>query len=346
MSLTTAAYSSRILIKFGGIFLVISLVAYSLLVAGVKAYRAAHPPYTPPTVKYGLLPKIVFPNKKYDKKNFTLALPNDSLPIVSDQMPVYIVYRPNTTFLALDYDTKIAASFGFKDKPNEISPGVYQFKNNLLNQTMTMNVLDSSFKMEYPYLIDQLLQNTTKTPTKNEAIEKAKGYLQLGNQLNNDLEAGTKVVTYWKIQFDGLKSVSSASDGDLARVDFFRKDLDDGTKILSAQPSKASISVLVSGSDLEGKKIVEVNYSYANIDRQSFSTYPIKTPSQAVAELKSGSYWPASDATGNDVTINGVYLAYFEPVTLTNYMQPIYVFTGSGDFVGYVPAVSEKYIAP
>jgi hypothetical protein len=104
------------------------------------------------------------------------------------------------------------------------------------------------------------------------------------------------------------------------------------------------VSVLVSGSQLEGKRIVEVNYKYANIDREMYSTYPIKTTEEAWNELKAGNYWPASDVNGIDVAINNVYLAYFEPVSLTNYLQPIYVFEGNQDFVAYVPAITDKYI--
>jgi len=38
-----------------------------------------------------------------------------------------------------------------------------------------------------------------------------------------------------------------------------------------------------------------------------------------------------------------VRLAYFEPITLVQFLQPVYVFEGDGEFVAYVPAVTEKY---
>jgi len=46
--------------------------------------------------------------------------------------------------------------------------------------------------------------------------------------------------------------------------------------------------------------------------------------------------------TAGQVTIRNIYLAYFEPVTLTNYLQPIFVFEGDNNFVAYVPAISTK----
>jgi hypothetical protein len=112
---------------------------------------------------------------------------------------------------------------------------------------------------------------------------------------------------------------------------------------MSADVNSAPVSVLVSGSSVDQKKIVEVNYTYANVDTELYSTYPIKTTEQAWNDLKSGNYWPASDVSGNDVAIKNIYLAYFEPVSLTNYLEPIYVFEGDQNFVAYVPAVTDKY---
>jgi hypothetical protein len=181
-------------------------------------------------------------------------------------------------------------------------------------------------------------------PTKEEAIDIAKSYLLGANKLPDDLASGENKVSYWKISFDGLQSVSSLSEANIIKVDFFRKKIDDNLNVMSAKVNSAPVSVLVSGSQLEGKRIVEVNYKYANIDREMYSTYPIKTTEEAWNELKAGNYWPASDVNGIDVAINNVYLAYFEPVSLTNYLQPIYVFEGNQDFVAYVPAITDKYI--
>ena len=40
-----------------------------------------------------------------------------------------------------------------------------------------------------------------------------------------------------------------------------------------------------------------------------------------------------------NVTIKSMKLGYFDPDIYQNYLQPVYVFLGEGDFVGYVPAV-------
>lgn len=343
MSLTYTAYATRKLIKFGGIFVVGFTVTWMLASAGISAYKKAHPAYVPPDVKYGILSKIVFPDKKFDKKNFIEELANDAFPSYSDQAKVYIITRPDNTFLALEEDTKTAKEMGFNDDPVQISDGVYKFTNQTLNQTLTMNVLQGSFQMQYPYQNDQMLLNPTAMPAKDEAISAAKDYLTSAGKLPDDLNNGDNKVTYWKIGLNGLTSVSSLSEANIIKVDFFRQAMDNNLKVVSADVNSAQVSVLVSGSTVQGKRIVEVNYNYSEVDRELYSTYPIKTTAEAWADLKAGNYWPAADVSGSDVAIKNVYLAYFEPVTLTNYLQPIYVFEGDNNFTAYVSAVTDKY---
>jgi hypothetical protein len=343
MSLTQTAYASRQIIKFGGSGLVIFVVLWSLISGGYKAYITAHPPYVAPTARYGILPKIIFPEKQTEAKTFTLQLPNDTVPIFKDQAKVYVIYRPNTTFLALEEDTKTAADFGFDAKPTEVKPGIYEFKNDTLNQTLMVNVLDGDFKITYPYTSDQLLLEPTNMPNKDEAISIASNFLKKGNKLTDELSNGDKKVSFWQIQNDGLKAVSSQAEANAARVDFYRQSLDN-LPILSSDYGQASVSVLVSGSDVEAKKVIEVNFKDMNIDRESYSTYLIKTSQQAITDLNSGNYWTAVDVSDKNVIIRKMYLAYFEPTTLTNYLQPVFVFEGDNNFVAYESAVDDKYL--
>jgi hypothetical protein len=344
MSLTRTAYTSRLLIKYGSVGIVLFAVLWSGVIAGIKAYKKAHPPYQPPTVRYGVLPKIVFPEKTFDKKSFVMEFPNDSAPGFGDQARVYVVFRPETRFLALEIDTQTARSLGFDGNPAEVSPGIYRFRNDNLNKTLTMNVLESSFKMEYPYLSDQLLLSNKRYLSTEDAIREANNFLRSGGKLTADLDEGNKQTKLFKIEMGSMKEVSSISEANAVKVDFYRKSFEGGEPILTANYNSASVSVLVSGSDTAGKRIIEADYKYVPIDRESYSTYPIKTAAQAIDDLKRGNYWPVKDIESNNATIRRMYLAYFEPITLTNYMQPIFVFEGDGGFVAYVPAIVDKYI--
>ena len=344
MSLTQTAYTSRRLIKFGSIGIVSISILWSLSVLAYKAYLAAHPPYVAPTVKYGILPRLVFPERDIpSNKNFTLELAHDAMPEFSDQAKVYVIYKPNTTFLALQEDIKIAANFGFESEPIEIETGIYKFTNDKTNKTLVVNITTGDFTITYPYASDQMLLTPDNMPSKSDAISIASSFLSQGKKYTEDLKDGEKRVSFWKIEGNGLKSVSSQSEANSARVDFYREELD-GKSILSSNFGQASVSVLISGSKVDAKKIIGVNFKDMSINKASYSTYPIKTGQEVVNSLNSGNYWIAKDATSNNVIVRKVYLAYFEPINLTNYLQPIFVAEGDNNFVAYMPAVSSSYI--
>ena len=342
-TLTHTAYVSRNIIKFGGVGVLGLVGIYWILGIAWNAYVAAHPPYIAPTVRFGILPKIIFSEKQKDNKTFTAELPNDAFPKFKDQAKVYVIYRSKSVIGALEEAKKTAGLIGFPSEPNEIGTGIYEFNDNLSNRKLTMNVLADSFKLSYNYLSDQTLLNPESMPDKAEAISLAKAFLSAAGKLYKDLDEGTTVVTYWKIDFGALSEVKGLNDANIIRVDFLRKQLDDDKLIISEVPDKSSVSVLLSGSSVAAKKIVEVNYKYINVDESAPSTYPIKTAEAAFADLKNGYYWPAKDVSASSVVIRKVSLGYFEPITPVQFLQPVYVFEGDGGFVAYVPAVTEKY---
>ena len=342
-SLTRVAYVSRKIIKFGGWGLIIFVTLWSGTKKAIEVYRAANPLEVPPTMRYGLLPKTVFIKKEFSKKNFRAELSGDTFPEFENQAKIFVIYRPGKDFLALEHDKKAAAGLGFNLEPVQIRYGVYEFKNANLNRVLTMNVLDGSFVLKYPYLEDQTLLSMEEVPSKGEAISLALSYLERGEKLTDDLKEGEQKASFWKIEPDGLKSVSSHSEANMVRVDFFRTKID-GSEVIVSQPNGSPVSVLVSGADMANKRIVEVNYKSMEIDQESFSTYPIKTVEDAWTDLESGNYWPASDTDNESVVIRNVYLAYFEPVVLTHFLQPVFVFEGSDNFVAYVTAVVDNSI--
>jgi len=67
-SLTQVAYTSRNVIKYGGVGLVVFIFLWWGLTTAIKAYQAAHPPYMAPTVRFGILDKIYFPDKDFERK--------------------------------------------------------------------------------------------------------------------------------------------------------------------------------------------------------------------------------------------------------------------------------------
>lgn len=345
MSLTQTAYSSRNLIKYGGVGIIAFGLLWSIGSISIKAYKTAHPTYVAPTVRYGILPKNIFPKKDFIKKNFTFEFANDVTPSFSDQSKVYIIYRSTTEILAFEEAKEVANNFGFEGESSELSEGIYELKDKISNKILTMNVLEGDFDLKYPYLEDSSILEAKDIPSKDKAIEIAISFLESGNKYSDDLKNGEKKTSYWKIGDGTMTAVSALSEANAVKVEFYRENLDNKWEIVSPQNGQASVSILVSGAENNDKKIIEASFKYANIDRESYSTYPIKKTTEAISDLEAGNYWPASDISLGEVTIREITLAYYEPVTLTQYLQPIYVFKGDNNFVAYVPAVKDNYIS-
>ncbi|MFA7301224.1 MAG: hypothetical protein WC069_02870 [Candidatus Shapirobacteria bacterium] len=342
-TLTYTAYISRKIIKFGGVGVLGIVIIYWFFGLVWAAYLAANPPYMAPTVRFGVLPKIIFSEKAIAKKDFSLELPNDTFPEFKDQTNVYVIYRSKSVIGALEEAKKTAELINFRNAPTEVSTGVYRFDDPTTGKNLVMNVLGDSFKLSYDYLNDQSLLNPGNMPSNAEAISQAKAFLSQAGKLYKDLDEGTTKVTLWKIGFGALAEVKGLTDANIIRVDFFRNQLNGERNIVSESLDKSSVSVLLSGSTEMAKKILEVNYKYVNVDDSAPSTYPIKTAQTAFNDMKSGYYWPAVDVPASAVTVRKVSLAYFEPITPVQFLQPVYVFEGDGGFVGYVPAVTDKY---
>jgi len=343
-SLTQTAHIGRISIKYGSIGLIIFVILWSSITTAIKNYQKNKLENTP-DVRYGKLPAIIFPQKDFQTKTFSLELPKETFPKTPAVSKVFVVFRPVSTLLALEQDAQTAKKMGFTGKPVEIRTAVYQFSKPNSEQILTMNVMDGSFNLSYPYKDDQLLITSKNLPEKNQAISIAKSFLDSADKIHPDLDSGNQIVSYWSISSQGIKKVNSFSEANAIKVDFARQKIDDIYPIVSSNPDAPPISVLISASTVETKRIIEVNYKYAPVDNESFSRYPIISAEQAYSLLTKGDYWPARDSQTNQVVIKNIYLAYYEPTTLTNFMQPIYVFEGSDNFIGYVSAITSNYIS-
>ena len=105
---------------------------------------------------------------------------------------------------------------------------------------------------------------------------------------------------------------------------------------------------MVSGIREKGRDIIAGEYHYFPVDETKLATYPIKTGDEAWQEFISGSYYPASFGTTNDgdsIKIRKIYLAYYDPGVYMEFFQPVYVFEGDQNLVGYVPAVTLEHYA-
>jgi hypothetical protein len=343
-TLTQAAITTRKFVRYGIFFVIFLLMFRIIWNAGIKLYLKIFPPAPPPpTVTYGKLPVLPFPQK--DKVNFSLTqeTAEGTLPTFPTTAKVYYMPKRSANLLSLDEARQKAAALGFSPTEQTVSDTTYKFTNSTLPSTLTMNIVTGVFSINYDLKVDPS-PLSSKPPSPEVGAASVQSYLSSADLLPADL-TGPVGHEYLKINGDKLISALSLSDASLTKIHLFRKNYGDYPS-MTPDPTKANVWFLLGGGATGSKGIVAAEFHYFAVDETQFSTYPIKTAQAAWDDLIAGKGYLASQGTNKEndsVKIRKIYLAYYDAGEAIDFYQPIVVFEGDNNFVAYVPAVTSAY---
>ncbi len=344
-SLTNIAITIRKIIRYGIFFLIFLIVGRILWGVGSGIYRTIFPPAPPPpTVTFGKLPKLPFPQKTVPANlSFTLETAEGGLPKLPTQSKVFFMPKLSPNLLSLDLTKEKAGSLGFKTEPQKVSETIYRFPHKSSPSTLEVNIVTGIFSISYDLGVDSSpLQR--RPPAAEIAASQIRSYLSSANSLPEDL-TGPDNFGYLKLSEGKFISALSLSEANLIKVNFFRKNYDNLSS-LTPDPNEANVWFVMSGAPEREKQIIAGQYHYFPVDEGKFSTYPIKTGQQAWDELNSGKAYvaaPGINKEGDNVKIRKIYLAYYDAGQPTEFFQPIMVFEGDRGFIAYTPAVTPEY---
>ncbi len=346
MTLTSISITSRKIIRYGIFFIIFLIVGRIFLSAGVKIYKKLFPAPPPePTVKYGRLTKIPFPNNGIDSTfTYVLETVDGNLPTdIPTQAKVYFMPKTSSNLLSLDMAKNKAAALGFNADIQQVSDTLYRFKNPDYPVSLQMNIIAETFSISYDLVSDTSPIDLTP-PIAEVAASNFKSFLSGADMLPEDL---TGIVThdFLKVSNGQLVSALSLSEANFVKVNLFRKNYDNLPSV-TGNPNQANVWAIISGAARQGQRIIASEYHYHSVDESQFSTYPIKTPSEAFTELQNGKAFIANtglNTNGSSLKVRHIYLAYFDPNSITEYFQPVYVFEGDNGFIAYLPAVTSEY---
>ncbi len=322
------------------------MVGKVILDASIGIYLKVFPPAPPPpTVKFGKLTKIPFPTNDITAKfTYVLETPEGGLPTkIPNQAKVYFMPKISANLLALDVAKEKARSLDFTSEPEQVSNILYKFKNPDVPSTLEMNIITGTFSISYDLSADRS-PISTRPPVAEVAASEFRSTLSSADVLPEDL-SGPTTHNFLKLSGGNLTTALSLSESDLVKINLFRKNYDN-LPSMTGSPNEANVWALVGGATNKSQQIVASEYHYHPVDESQFSTYPIKTPTEAYNELQSNQAFVADiglNKDGASLKIRRVYLAYFDPEAESDYFQPIYVFEGDNGFTAYVPAVTNSY---
>lgn len=317
---------------------VIAFVAFLILgtIAGIgyrvyyNYYISTLPPVVEkPDLKFGVLPKIVFPKSTISSSNFsyTIATETGAFPQLPNIIKVYFLPKANiVSLLAPNESAQLASKFGFTGTREILTPTTYRYADSNKN-SFTIDLITGNFNYQKQIASPSAKLDTTFANQDN-LITTFKGLLQSTNLLNEDLQKGRGLVTYNK---------SAPTTSTSASVSLWPQDID-GLKIVTASASAGLVRTTAINTNVETDRFPILNYVYWQVDKTTVASYPLQPVENAFAKLQSGQGFISQIPAKPQVSISNVTLAYFEPEDYAPYLQPVYVFEGPG-FTGLVPAI-------
>lgn len=347
-TLTQMSYYGRQVVKFGAILLVTLIVGRTFWSAASSYWKATHPPAPPPpTVGFGILPPLNFPDQTAKDKpsSYQLQTANGGLPSFGDRAKVFFMPKSSASLLADQKVKQIASSFGFVFTPTTLNDRTYRWnKTQPIQATLDMDLWNNTFSLTTNYLSRPELLSNLNLPSDSEAITTVKSYISSGMAMPPDLAVATGSATYLKAVGTDVVPAISFSDAEILQVDLNRFPVDNTFLFYTPTGIKGIVHAVLSGG-LKGKdQIVEMEYKYHAIDYNTVYTYPIRSAGAAWQILQSGAGYIAQKGTQDAAVIRDVSLGYYDDTEEQSYMQPVYVFQGDNGFIGFVPAVDPRWI--
>jgi hypothetical protein len=350
LTLTQAAYAMRKILLATGITLAIFIVGRIFLESAIGFWKATHPaPPPPPTVGFGILPKLVFPESTNQLKSYRLEVPAAKMRAMSDRAFVFFQPSKRASLLALDKASVQAKTLGFLFEPERITSESYRWRRtDPLSAVLDYNIVNGTFVMRVDWQSNPAFLQGNRLPNEDSAINVARQKITEAGLLSKDMATGSAKVSYLKSNSGSYTNTVSFSEADFLQVDLFRTPVFGEYPVLTERPNKGTIRAVISGSPDRSQQIVALDYSYLPVDYGVLHTYPVITPTAAYQLLSAGRGYSASISEGQtEAIIRNVYVAYFDSGNKPqDYLQPMYVFEGDGGYIGYVPAVDPKWIKP
>lgn len=217
------------------------------------------------------------------------------------------------------------------------------------NQKISIDIKNFNFDYQYFFEKDKAVLDGARTPNQEESIQRAVEFLQTAGRYPQELSQGKTNVLFLKYDAENnsMAVLNNNIQANLVEVDFYRPDIDAQPNAIPAVSPKYFNSqnyVLMMFRNDGTFKVLRAQVKFFDRSAEQIGVYPLRSGDQAFEDLKNGKGFVVAQPPLTDITIRKMFLGYFDPDVYQEYLQPVYVFLGDGDFVGYVPAVSGEYL--
>lgn len=347
-TLTSVTEFSRKALKVGGLSILAFLFLRFAFNSFVAYWKATHPPAPPPpTVGFGILPAPVFPNDDSRQKpqQYVLETRDGRLPEFSDRAKVFLMPKKAVSLFDHEDALRIAANYNFIFEPQIVDDRTYRWqKTNPLLTTLELDLQEHVFTYQTDFMNRPDLLLNKQNLTRFDATQQAKSFLNKADLLYDDVATSSGKITYLKAVGAELLPAVTPSDADFVQVDIQRTPIDETYQAYTQKGEEGVIHAIIGSLKGLDNSIVRMRYSYYPIDYAQFHTYPLRSTKAAWNILQSGEGYIASPSSPKQATIREISLGYYDDINGQPYLQPIYIFSGDDNFLGFVSAIDSKYL--
>ncbi|KKU46352.1 MAG: hypothetical protein UX62_C0014G0004 [Microgenomates group bacterium GW2011_GWA2_46_7] len=346
-NLGETAIVARRAIKYGGMALVVLMVGRIILAAGVSYWKKLNPPPPPPPdVKFGKLPKLEFPQKEQTQLTYTLetrtgGLPND----LPGQFKVFFMPIKKANLLAYDSAKSVANRLDFIQEPSKLSETEYRWDStDPISSSLTINIITGAFVLNRRWQDDPNYIVPTVYYTETQAKDRTYNLLSRLELLPEDIKEGKVSVQNLKADKDQIVSAVSLSQAHFVQVNLYRSPVDN-IEVVSPRTDRGLISAILALQREDDRQFINLDYNYYPVDSSRSAVYPLIGVGEAWQRIQKGqAYIAGVKPSASSVIVREITLQYYDSDTPQQFMQPVYVFRGDPDFVGYVPALADGWV--
>ncbi len=214
---------------------------------------------------------------------------------------------------------------------------------------LTIDISNFNFNYQYTISQDNIKLKTGTGIDKGTIQNSATDFIREIGRYPEELARGERHVDYFNLNIETkeLTPVKTVEEANMAEVGFFRPKTN-GADIVAPKYYNSPHFVVIAFTE-DGLKVVRAQVMLFEKSNEQVGIYPLKTGEAAWEELKAGKGFIVSNsptAPTDNVNIKSMSLAYLDYEDYQEYFQPVFVFIGENNFVGYVPAVVDEYMAP
>lgn len=338
MTLTQAAIFAKRLI----FFTILSLVIGGTGFTSFKIWRIYNPPpqiieEEKPTAQFGNLPLPKFPTSEISPSNYSYSIDtvDGNLPSFGKLVKVFVIPPSFATLLSPQKSNDLAEKLNLIPIPELISDNEYKFSN--LDASMKINLDTGNFHYQRQ---STLSADPITIDPEPQLIIDFKSLLAGIGYLKDELKEGPAKIVYLKEEGNGLKT-TEIQNAQAVQISIWPINIDN-KPIYTPSGEKSLINAVVSESAKDINNYISINFDFWPIDTATYQTYPIKTPYEALDDLKAGKGVIIKEPSKPQVSILNVHLGYYQTNEYVSYLQPIYLFEGP-NFQAYVPAITNNY---